>query len=302
MPRPLRILSALLSLALIGLWSGTSRADFVLFEDFDALTLGPIDEQDGWNARSDTSAVTLDPEPGSNQVLAVTTDSTSLYKNLLLSNDTVRMVFLRFRFAEQQNYSFGLSDSAYPDQFGNFEVEINMSNASTELRINDGGTYDVIATPQTNTWYNVWLLVNNSTDCTRIYMHARPGEPANENDLIVVGEQDTFDFRDGATGDLRSFFIKTGGGSGPAGPLYIDAIYMENADALNLSNPTTLPQCPGDIDGDGLTNLNDLATLLGAYDSALGDPDYVPAADLDDNGLIDLSDLAYLLADYGCGA
>ena len=212
------------------------------------------------------------------------------------------MVFLRFRFTEQQNYSFGLSGSSYPDQFGDFDVEINMSNANTELRINDGGTYDVIALPQANTWYNVWLLVDNATDCTKVYLHDRPGDPAVESDLIMVGDQDSFAFRDVTSGDLRSFFIKTGGGSGPAGPLYLDDIYIEDTDAINLSNPAPVPECPGDIDGDGVTDLADLATLLGAYNSALGDPNYVPAADLDDNGVIDLSDLAYLLGDYGCGA
>ena len=60
--------------------------------------------------------------------------------------------------------------------------------------------------------------------------------------------------------------------------------------------------CPGDIDGDGDTDLADLATLLASYDLCDGDPGYEPAADFDDSGCVDLSDLAYLLADYGCGA
>ena len=58
------------------------------------------------------------------------------------------------------------------------------------------------------------------------------------------------------------------------------------------------PECPGDIDGD--TDLADLATLLGAYGTSVGDPQYNPDADFDDSGSVDLSDLAFLLADYGC--
>ncbi len=60
--------------------------------------------------------------------------------------------------------------------------------------------------------------------------------------------------------------------------------------------------CPGDLDGDGDTDLSDLAALLSAYGSFEGDPDYNPAADLDEDGDVDLPDLAALLADYGCGA
>jgi hypothetical protein len=61
------------------------------------------------------------------------------------------------------------------------------------------------------------------------------------------------------------------------------------------------PACPGDIDNDGDTDLSDLAALLAAYGSSVGDANYNPGADFDDDGDVDLSDLAFLLADYGCG-
>jgi len=47
---------------------------------------------------------------------------------------------------------------------------------------------------------------------------------------------------------LRTFYIKTGGGSGLWGPLYIDDIYLEDTSALNLSNPSVPP--PGGIADD----------------------------------------------------
>ncbi len=58
--------------------------------------------------------------------------------------------------------------------------------------------------------------------------------------------------------------------------------------------------CAGDVDGDGDTDLSDLAALLGAYGSSIGEPEYNPGADFDSDGDVDLSDLAFLLADYGC--
>jgi len=61
---------------------------------------------------------------------------------------------------------------------------------------------------------------------------------------------------------------------------------------------------PGDLDGDGDVDLTDLARLLAAYGTCIGDPDYNPAADLDGSGCVDLpdlaiSDLAILLSHYG---
>jgi serine protease AprX len=58
---------------------------------------------------------------------------------------------------------------------------------------------------------------------------------------------------------------------------------------------------PGDVTHDGEVNLSDLAALLAAYNSCVGDPDYNPDADFDDSGCIDLSDLATLLANYNQG-
>jgi len=55
----------------------------------------------------------------------------------------------------------------------------------------------------------------------------------------------------------------------------------------------------GDLDGDGDVDLADLAILLGAYGTCVGDTGYLEVADIDGSGCIDLSDLAELLAHYG---
>ncbi|MCA9244440.1 MAG: hypothetical protein KDA32_10825 [Phycisphaerales bacterium] len=55
----------------------------------------------------------------------------------------------------------------------------------------------------------------------------------------------------------------------------------------------------GDIDGDGDVDLADLAGLLSAFGSCVGDSGFVAAADIDGNGCIDLADLAGLLANFG---
>ena len=60
-------------------------------------------------------------------------------------------------------------------------------------------------------------------------------------------------------------------------------------------------ETPGDVDGDGDVDLADLAALLAAYGSRIGDPAYNPYADIDRDGDVDLADLAELLAHYGEG-
>ena len=57
----------------------------------------------------------------------------------------------------------------------------------------------------------------------------------------------------------------------------------------------------GDLDNDGDVDLNDLAALLAAYGSCVGEPDYNPDADLDESGCVGLPDLATLLSNYGAG-
>ncbi|MFN0138419.1 MAG: SUMF1/EgtB/PvdO family nonheme iron enzyme [Phycisphaerae bacterium] len=59
------------------------------------------------------------------------------------------------------------------------------------------------------------------------------------------------------------------------------------------------PFCFGDINGDGVINLTDLARLLAAFGTSAGDPLYSRAADLNGDGRVDLSDLAALLARFG---
>ena len=55
-------------------------------------------------------------------------------------------------------------------------------------------------------------------------------------------------------------------------------------------------QCRGDLNGDGIIDLSDLATLLAHYGSIT---ERYADGDLDQDGHVDLADLAGLLANYG---
>lgn len=59
--------------------------------------------------------------------------------------------------------------------------------------------------------------------------------------------------------------------------------------------------CPGDTNGDGATDLIDIAIMLSAYGTSRGDRTFNSSADLVQDNQIDIDDLAFLLAHYGCG-
>ncbi len=65
----------------------------------------------------------------------------------------------------------------------------------------------------------------------------------------------------------------------------------------NVLTPIRDSAIPGDLDGSGCVDLNDLATLLNSF----GGPGSASDGDLDGDGDVDLADLAQLLANYGQG-
>ena len=68
--------------------------------------------------------------------------------------------------------------------------------------------------------------------------------------------------------------------------------------SANVDFTVTNP-CVGDINGDGQRNLTDLAILLSAFGTNLGDGGYIAAADLNGDNSVGLTDLATLLSVFG---
>jgi hypothetical protein len=250
-----------------GLMVVSAQAAFQVVEDFDSLTLGDIDGQNGWVASLNSNGVELDPAGGSNQVLKVFTESGTLHKAASVAKDTTRMLFLRFRFEEHGAYSFGLSHLLNPDEFSDFGPELGMAAATSgdpgnDFRVANGsttGVYDVLETLTPGTWYNTWVLVDHTSDTYQVWMNADPGGDAQASDQLANDAAETvFGFRTATAADLINFFIKTGGGSSPVnGRFYLDDIYLEDTDATNLSNPA------GDAGGDTPVDLAGAVETVG---------------------------------------
>ena len=231
---------------------GSVRAAFVSVENFESLALGSVDGQNGWVDGGGSGQVSWDPMGGYNRVLQVDTESGVLHREAVVAQDTFRMMFLRFRFEEHSRYSFGLSSLNLPSEYDDFGPEMGMAAAteldpSNEFRVANGNTtgiYDVLDTLVPNIWYNTWVLVDNLNDAYSVWLNSVQGGDADPvaDKLDNDAGQTLFAFRSAVNADLVNFFIKTGGGASPVpGQFYIDDIYLETTDAMNLSNPAVVP-------------------------------------------------------------
>jgi hypothetical protein len=59
------------------------------------------------------------------------------------------------------------------------------------------------------------------------------------------------------------------------------------------------PHLLGDINGDGIVDLHDLAIVAAAYGSRPGDPNWNPLADILGDGVVDMRDFQIVVSEYG---
>ncbi len=60
------------------------------------------------------------------------------------------------------------------------------------------------------------------------------------------------------------------------------------------------PDCPGDVDGDGDSDVSDFGLFAPALGSNSGTPGWDPACDLNSDDVVDLLDFAIFAPDFGC--
>lgn len=223
---------------------------FLPVESFNGLASGALNGKNGWTASSSNITVAADPLNASNNVMRLAGADIYAHKAISpLNQGQTGTLFFRIRRDGLVNSSLGLSDSAAPATFGDFETQINIQNSST-LNVRDAGAFDAIDIFPEDTWFCVWLIVNNAADTYEVYIEG--GDVAVPT-RVAAGSQTSFAFRNGtASNALARFFTRNGNPS--TGVFFIDDIYVE-PDQVNFGNPVPGADC--ESDSSALTPLSD---------------------------------------------
>ena len=123
--------------------------------------------------------------------------------------------YFRIRTADgSPDVSYGLSDivSGGSYGYGDFEVQIGLVNSGGPiLGARDGGTFNQIVNLSADTWYDIWLVVDNDNDTYDAY-YGTTGDP---NDIALATQfADDFGYRNGSANNELGTFMTLSNGHG----------------------------------------------------------------------------------------
>ena len=240
---------------------GGGSENFTIVDDFESIAVGDLGSQNGWSTSSATVDVAIDPADPNNRVLSLAGLNQRANKAIAVPNTATATMFFRMRRSGQTNFSVGASDIAAPTtDFAHYEAQLNLQDGTgtatpiDQLNARDAGTFRAIDTWADNTWYSVWMVIDNATDTFQVYMQ---GGALAAQTLLDAGAQTTFGFRNGpAANALVNFLARTAGNH--TGTTYLDDVYIDPTGA-NLALPLVIDYMPLiDPMGDVTTSMLDV--------------------------------------------
>jgi Dockerin type I domain len=76
------------------------------------------------------------------------------------------------------------------------------------------------------------------------------------------------------------------------------AVFIALAVLMSFSVLMARASVPGDVNGDGLVNIADVAAAAAVFGKRLGDTGFNPAADVNADGVVNILDLVFILVHY----
>jgi hypothetical protein len=175
-----------------------------------------------------------------------------------LADATTATLYMRVRAnTNSPDVSFGLSDVATPtsaSDFSQFETQFRLIPGAAagivdiEAR-NADAFQDLVTDITVGTWYNVWMVINSTTDTWDAYVNTGTADATIANQ---VGS--SLAWRNGANSDPLATFLSMSGASGNL-EASLDDIHLNLGTVL--TNFTPEPPVLGDTDGDGMVELSD---------------------------------------------
>ena len=252
----------------------SSHAAWSLVEDFESLSTGALNGQNGWTAVTNVNVAT-DPATAFNRVGSMATASTTAWKTMGSITTGTATTYARFRYENIDNLAstttgesagfVGVSDAASPSAFGDFRTQmgVNPGFGDTITRPfalvsfdEDGAGSEGINRYPTNTvanpilpdvWYEAWTVMNNTTGEYQVYLQggAFTTQTLLLSDVARAGipigdpgarQENSYDFRNDGTLSTAANAIKFFARTGVAhqSPMYFDDIWYD-ASGTNLA-------------------------------------------------------------------
>lgn len=196
------------------------------------------------------SLVAIIPDPfaaGGNQVLSAHAGDIRQSRLWIrrsipaVAEGSTATIYQRFALSEPDiDMVFGLSDVANPAAYNDYETGLRFFDDGI-IEARDQGSYVDLAEDftQMETWYELWVVVDNGSDTYDVYLRGGSNFPTRT--LLRTGSK----FRNGTTSSLVSFLLalNTGTASDPKGPstFYLDDLHVDLS-GVNLTRPVAVRQ------------------------------------------------------------
>ena len=217
----IHLVVAAMLVSLLGAQSAV--AQYSLVEDFESYTLGT------WNTPTTATAVWTSNTGGGTGLVAIESDGSTQHlafgwnagqrgawrATTPIAEGGSGTYYFQVRSEDATpDVSYGLSDAAAPTGFGDFEVQVGLvddgdgGNGVFNIIARNGGAFEVLDTGlMPNTWYDVWVVVDNLADTYDVY-YGTTGDPSTLGTNIGSG----LAFRNGvAANDLNRFWTLANG-------------------------------------------------------------------------------------------
>lgn len=225
---------------------GAGVARRILIDNFESYGLGDVrtNASPPWTAHQDTSLADIENFGSKVLTYGFASDfrgtSRTMPDQTIIDNSETATLFFRINSkTDDPDHTVGLGDvaSTGATNFGDFEAQLRLKQGTAAGTFaidarNGGGFSATLASGLAlNTWYNVWMVVNQSTGTYDLYMNTGTGAATAGNKLNAS----PLAFRNGTSSDLNTILALAGPSPVDNGVRLDDFTYHAGLDLTNSS-------------------------------------------------------------------
>jgi hypothetical protein len=227
---------------------GAGAPSRILIDNFETYALGDLRTvaSPPWTAHQDTTFADVESLSG-NKVMSFgwTGDfrgaSRTLPDAAVLDNAATATLFFRVNSkTDVPNHNLGLGDVATTTavNFGDFEAQVRLKQGTSagtfaiDARDAGGFSATLAGNLALNSWYNLWMVINQASDTYDVYMNTGGVDATAANKLNAA----PLKFRNGTTSDLNTFLALAGAAPVDNGVRVDSITYLSGFDLTNPAN------------------------------------------------------------------